>query len=485
MQHALDGYRDPSSATPPRTLIAHPPVGAQVSHHLSDVAALFDQVCATYESGEFGELTDLLRRLHVASHQVPQYPLPFLEQKSILKGLAHFATNEQDPYRRRILFVIVYQIAVRSPNTAGMLYDLVSQEQLRALINSPEDLTCRIGFLYMEVLCWNQQMAPRLIASDLPNRVLDRRSEYVASLSQPHDASTEDCVQSILGILAALVTNLDQSLLAIELSADFLQTANVTFAFPSLQSKTVKLIVALLGRVPQYDPGPELDAYFQNLSSFVTGIMGMEFPRDNKELLNDVVKLASQRLWVASRLGDLDFVSQLPMERFVELFQESDNRLLTSLLTLFINVVSAHHDAAELLLESCRPRLYQLYLESTDQSIRTHVIWLFWLIFRAVDCDRALEMCRCEDRALYEAFIDSFDTDNFDFVKKALVPGIIGVVRKFRDAGREEEFAEELNEFKHKVTDMCYREGSSDIQCLAATCLKNAFPAAFDEQGFL
>jgi hypothetical protein len=205
---------------------------------------------------------------------------------------------------------------------------------------------------------------------------------------------------------------------------------------------------------------------------------------------NEIIMLASQMLYSREpREGAIEVLTRIPLPRFYELFiSASDDIEVHSLLTLFTNVVALGDEQVSMLLTpEALSAFYRHVMGSRKPEIRHGAFWCLWNILRFSRTDQQRLIYEFQNGELFDALLDSFETDNLDFIKKVLIPSLISFIRRIQMEGLcdVEVFKTVLDSIEPKLTKLCYREDSPEIESLATSCLKTLFPLSYERERFL
>jgi hypothetical protein len=200
--------------------------------------------------------------------------------------------------------------------------------------------------------------------------------------------------------------------------------------------------------------------------------------------------LASQMLYSGEpQKGSIDILAGIPLDYFYKMFISATEDLqVRSLLTLFTNVVALGNDQVDRLLTNASLSVfYNHVMNGQKQDIQHGAFWCLWNILRFSRTEQQLLVYEFRDGELFDALLDSFDGDNLDFIKNVLIPSLLAFVKRIQVEGLAESgvFREVLESIEPRLTHLCYREDSPEIESLATSCLKNLFPSSYERERFL
>jgi hypothetical protein len=209
----------------------------------------------------------------------------------------------------------------------------------------------------------------------------------------------------------------------------------------------------------------------------------------------EIIGLAAQMLYSSHRDTkdpNRPLMDHLPVDQFYHAFvTEADERVIGPLLTFFTNFVALGSAQVSQVLREERAMdflnvMYSLLETAVKPEIRNGVEWCLWNVLRNAHPEQQLLVFGFRDGSLFEMMLDSFESDDVDFLRNVLIPSLIGFTRAIQGAGLESQgiFGQVMAEIEPRLTRLCYREDSPEIQSLATSCLKNSFPQSYEREKF-
>lgn len=179
-----------------------------------------------------------------------------------------------------------------------------------------------------------------------------------------------------------------------------------------------------------------------------------------------------------------DIKSLLPIKQSYDIFMSTnDYQLLKYVLTLYTNSICFDVELTEVL--ATEPFLNRLNALMQDENvdIQQRTIWCIWNMLRFGELQVLTNILSFEE--LREILVDlSFEMEDISFVKSVLVPSILKISKSIASIKEQEPYSTFMDSLIQPLKDLCYKEGSPEVMCLAASCLKFVFPDEFKNENF-
>lgn len=413
-------------------------------------------------------------------------PDNFITESQIISFLQHMITtfNENPPIFEKISILFFYVIN----GSKRALIDFVSidpKEYILRLFYS-ENLKER-HICYEILIRLNDPSCKNIVSQnsckdlDLYPQIIERTEDILRKypLQDPAYSAYNTNIQALLKVILEF-TNIIQEDALLHFKDNLFFIFDTIMSYPDDEirvsySKYVLYSLFFLSKNP---------FYIEIISSglFAKAMQYIEYV----QTASFTILLSIQMLQVSIENGEYeqDIKSLLPIKQSYDIFMSTnDYQLLKYVLTLYTNSICFDVELTEVL--ATEPFLNRLNALMQDENvdIQQRTIWCIWNMLRFGELQVLTNILSFEE--LREILVDlSFEMEDISFVKSVLVPSILKISKSIASIKEQEPYSTFMDSLIQPLKDLCYKEGSPEVMCLAASCLKFVFPDEFKNENF-
>lgn len=429
-------------------------------------------------------LKDIFFKINQLIQNIRQFPSDYIEDTEIVQ---YFVAKIDALLDNRVIniaqnmTIILFGILMKSREAINTIAQQEPVEFINKIISSDVHVIRRVSYLICE----------RLLSDSLGfsmcniHGIIDTLLNTLIMFQQdPPDDLTEEAretyISELLSTVIAITNHHDVDVIPqVRMKADMILTIvkNVFESKDYLKYvlKAIRILVNLTSL--------KMDKEVLNSGLFERAMQLLD-DESCRSSYSSIIGLAAQLLYIRDNTDPREIYDKLPKNRFIELLLEAPLDDDSNLLTLFTNVVSIGEEAVELLMkQECLEKLFT-YVDQGPPSISQSAIWCLWNMLRFGSMQHRQRIMETE---CFDIMLECFDSDDIAFLKDVLLPSIMDIILKIRESGQQKcpPFEEAIEKIEPRLTQLCYKEESPEIESIATSYLKNLFIESYNREGFL